>query len=582
MAVKVIRKFRLLFDVIWGTPNDGDVPIYDAIQDKLVMGPQTGGGGGAPTTADYLVGTAQAGLSAEIVVGPTPGGELSGTWGSPTVDATHSGSSHADVQAAAEATAAAALTAHLTDTTDAHDASAISVVPAGGIAADDVQEALQELDTEKAAAVHTHAGEDITSGTVADDRIASTIARDSEVTSAISTSEAGQVRDGDAAGGVLSGTYPNPGFAADMATQAELDAHINDTTDAHDASAISILDTANDFTATDVEGALAELQSDHETDAQALTDHLADTADAHDASAISFSPTGTIAATDVQAAIAEVASEAGGGTGEALQKSISQTTHGLSVGNVVRLSGTNYVKAQADSDANAEVAGIVAAVADANTFTLHYGGRITGLSGLTAGTVYFLDDDTAGLLTATEPTDAGDISKPVLIADSTTTGLFFNMRGAVVAAALSAGSGHWQFQAVKDTQGVNVVQGTWATFEDASQPVHHIYLHNGTGTAQNDEITFPVALATGTYKFEIYYVKGNNCGILTLQIDGSSVGTIDMYNGSTSYDISGSITGIVVATAGLKTVSLKIATKNASSSNYRMNLTACSLIRTGA
>lgn len=28
-----------------------------------------------------------------------------------------------------------------------------------------------------------------------------------------------------AAGGVLSGTYPNPGFAADMATQAELDAH---------------------------------------------------------------------------------------------------------------------------------------------------------------------------------------------------------------------------------------------------------------------------------------------------------------------------------------------------------------------
>lgn len=27
-----------------------------------------------------------------------------------------------------------------------------------------------------------------------------------------------------AAGGVLSGTYPNPGFAADMATQAELDA----------------------------------------------------------------------------------------------------------------------------------------------------------------------------------------------------------------------------------------------------------------------------------------------------------------------------------------------------------------------
>jgi len=48
----------------------------------------------APTTADYLVGTAQGGLSAEIVVGTTPGGELGGSWASPTVDATHSGSAH--------------------------------------------------------------------------------------------------------------------------------------------------------------------------------------------------------------------------------------------------------------------------------------------------------------------------------------------------------------------------------------------------------------------------------------------------------------------------------------------------------
>jgi hypothetical protein len=54
----------------------------------------SGGGGGAPTTADYLVGTAQGGLSAEIVVGTTPNGELGGTWGAITVDATHSGSAH--------------------------------------------------------------------------------------------------------------------------------------------------------------------------------------------------------------------------------------------------------------------------------------------------------------------------------------------------------------------------------------------------------------------------------------------------------------------------------------------------------
>lgn len=44
------------------------------------------GGSAAPTDADYLVGTANGSLSAEIVVGTSPGGELGGTWASPTID----------------------------------------------------------------------------------------------------------------------------------------------------------------------------------------------------------------------------------------------------------------------------------------------------------------------------------------------------------------------------------------------------------------------------------------------------------------------------------------------------------------
>lgn len=61
-------------------------------------------------------------------------------------------------QAAAEAAAldaegsAALAQAHIDDTTDAHDASAISNVPAGGVAATDVQSAINELDTDKLAA----------------------------------------------------------------------------------------------------------------------------------------------------------------------------------------------------------------------------------------------------------------------------------------------------------------------------------------------------------------------------------------------------------------------------------------------
>lgn len=76
------------------------------------------------------------------------------------------------------------------------------------------------------------------------------------------------------------------------------------------AADIPIVDAAGDFTATEVEGALAELQADAEADAAALAAHLVDAVDAHDASAISFTPVGTIAATDTQTAVAEVATDA--------------------------------------------------------------------------------------------------------------------------------------------------------------------------------------------------------------------------------------------------------------------------------
>lgn len=125
---------------------DGSIAAT-TVQAAIVEVRDEAGGGGAPTDVDYLVGTASGGLSAEIVVGTSPGGELGGTWASPTVDASHSGSTHAAVQAAAEATAAAALSAHLTDTSDAHDASAISVdsTTLSGTGTD-VQASLEELD----------------------------------------------------------------------------------------------------------------------------------------------------------------------------------------------------------------------------------------------------------------------------------------------------------------------------------------------------------------------------------------------------------------------------------------------------
>lgn len=56
---------------------------------------------------------------------------------------------------------------------------------------------------------------------------------------------------------------------------------------------------------------IPDLSASYEA-AGATSAHTGDTSDAHDASAISFNPAGTIAATDVQAAIEEVAAEASG------------------------------------------------------------------------------------------------------------------------------------------------------------------------------------------------------------------------------------------------------------------------------
>lgn len=96
---------------------------------------------------------------------------------------------------------------------------------------------------------------------------------------------------------------------------------------------------------------------------------------------------------------------------------VSQANHGFTTGEVVRLSATNtYAKALADNAENAEVAGIVSSVVDTNTFVYTQNGLVTnGVPSVSAGTVLFLSDTVAGALTATEPTAAGHVSKPMAI-----------------------------------------------------------------------------------------------------------------------------------------------------------------------
>lgn len=108
-----------------------------------------------------------------------------------------------------------------------------------------------------------------------------------------------------------------------------LNTHVADATGAHAAAAISNTPSGN-LAATTVQAALNELQTDIDTRAlnsglttanSNLTNHLNDTVDAHDASAISSVASGNLAATTVQDALDELQTDV-----DTREKSISAAT----------------------------------------------------------------------------------------------------------------------------------------------------------------------------------------------------------------------------------------------------------------
>lgn len=106
------------------------------------------------------------------------------------------------------------------------------------------------------------------------------------------------------------------GDDARLEAAADLATHLADSSAAHAAAAIGFTPTGT-IAATDAQAAIAEAASEAATAtgtvASDLAAHLADTTGAHAATAIAFTPNGSIAATNVQAAIQEVRDEAGAG-----------------------------------------------------------------------------------------------------------------------------------------------------------------------------------------------------------------------------------------------------------------------------
>lgn len=98
--------------------------------------------------------------------------------------------------------------------------------------------------------------------------------------------------------------------------------------------------------------------------------------------------------------------------------------------------------------------------------------------------------------------------------------------------------------------------------------------------SQNDEIVWNVYLDSVTWKFPLIYNSFASAGIATIQLDGSTVGTIDMYSAGTTRNVYSEITGIAVATPGVKAMKVLLATKNASSTRYDAILQSLAWIQT--
>lgn len=119
---------------------------------------------------------------------------------------------------------------------------------------------------------------------------------------------------------------------------------------------------------------------------------------------------------------------------EKICKTITQPSHGLAAGDVVKILDVKYKKAIATYEVGWPfydyVVGIVSEVISADEFILTTHGHVTGIRSMPGvGILLFLSDTVAGELTEYPPTSVGTYEKPCFLTTSFTSGYFFNQRG---------------------------------------------------------------------------------------------------------------------------------------------------------
>ena len=97
---------------------------------------------------------------------------------------------------------------------------------------------------------------------------------------------------------------------------------------------------------------------------------------------------------------------------------------------------------------------------------------------------------------------------------------------------------------------------------------------------QSATIAYDVYLRSGTYRLRIISGCGTDMGILTACVNGSAIGTFDLYAAAAGNNRNASLS-FAVSGAGEKTLTFAPDTKNVSSAGYSACLAWISVARTG-
>lgn len=243
--------------------------------------------------------------------------------------------------------------------------------------------------------------------------------------------------------------------------------------------------------------------------------------------------------TDASVGAAVWTSGSGGSGGSATKETIT-FANSFGAGDIIRRTASSYVAAQADTAANSEVLGVVES-ATGSTFTIVYFGKLSITAhGYTVGAVLFLSSSVAGLLTETEPTAAGKVSKPVAVVLDADNLLITNMRGLVLST-----SGDGFAKTTLASTNVALVFGTDPLVQSfngtLSGPVIIDISRTGAIAGKIYQLAFVGVVTTGTNTITI---RENSSGSLfTLDQVGTASGKVEVgFNGTAWEIISASIT----------------------------------------